>query len=159
MLRKQRVYELGRHYGVDSKQIMILLQKMKVEAKSHMSVVEDADVDRIHSVFQRKRELARASYARDHGLDPDKLKHVAALKPLTKPVAQEEPEKKKKVTKKKGTKKKTKSAKPKVVVIKKAGTMTKVAKEAESKRQKKEKARAEEEAKRLVVQEKQQVEL
>ena len=35
-----------------------------------MSVVEDEDVDRIHSVFQRKRELARENYAKAHGLNP-----------------------------------------------------------------------------------------
>ena len=96
MAKKLRVYELGRHYGVDSKQIMTLLQKMKVEAKSHMSVVEDDDVDRIHAVFQRKRELARENYAKAHNLNPDQLKNVAALKPLEKPVAPKEPEKKKK---------------------------------------------------------------
>ncbi|MFT5234265.1 MAG: hypothetical protein ACI9UQ_002310, partial [Candidatus Krumholzibacteriia bacterium] len=41
MSKNLRVYELGRHYGVDSKQIMTLLKTMKVTAKSHMSVVED----------------------------------------------------------------------------------------------------------------------
>ncbi len=85
MARKLRVYELGRHYGVDSKQIMGLLQKMKVQVKSHMSVVEDDDVDRIHAVFQRKRQLARENYAKAHNLNPDQLKNVAALKPLEKP--------------------------------------------------------------------------
>ena len=90
MTRKLRVYELGRHYGVDSKQIMVLLEKMKVEAKSHMSVVEDNHVDRVHSIFQRKREQARTNYAEAHGLNPDQLKNVAALKPLERP--QPEPE-------------------------------------------------------------------
>jgi len=120
LVRKLRVYELGRHYGVDSKQIMALLQKMKVQAKSHMSVIEDEDVDKIHAVFQRKRELARENYARSHGLNPDQLKNVAALKPLEKPVPADEPEPEVKVTKKKATKKKA-PAKPKVLVIKKAG--------------------------------------
>ena len=90
-MRKLRVYELARHYGVDSKQIMALLQKMKVEAKSHMSVVEDDAVDKVHAVFQRKRQLARENYAKAHNLNPDQLKNVAALKPLEKPEAPEEP--------------------------------------------------------------------
>ena len=143
MTRKLRVYELGRHYGVDSKQIMALLQKMKVQVKSHMSVVEDSEVDRIHSVFQRKRELARENYAKAHGLNPDQLKNVAALKPLERPEAPEEEEPKKKSKKKVAKKKKKAPAKPKVVVITKAGTMTKVAKEAQAKRDAEEQAKAE----------------
>ena len=122
MVRKLRVYELGRHYGVDSKQIMTLLQKMKVQVKSHMSVVEDGQVDKIHAVFQRKREMARANYAKAHGLNPDQLKNVAALKPLERPQPPAEPEKK--PAKKKVAKKKKAPAKPKVVVITKTGTMT-----------------------------------
>ena len=82
MARKLRVYELARHYGVDSKTIQQLLLKMRVETKSHMSVVEDEHVDKIHAVFQRKRELARMNYARAHNIDPEKLKAVASLRPL-----------------------------------------------------------------------------
>jgi len=141
-----RVYELGRHYGVDSKQIMTLLKKMKVVAKSHMSVVEDDDVDRVHVVFQRKRELARNNYAKAHGLNPEQLKNVAALKPLERPQPEEEPEpkKKKKATKKKASKKKA-PAKPKVLVIKKSGTMTAVAKKAKAAREAEDKVKAAEE--------------
>lgn len=133
MAKKLRVYEMGRHYGVDSKQIMALLEKMKVSVKSHMSVVEDDAVDRVHSVFQRKREIARENYAKAHGLNPDQLKNVAALKPLERPEPEPEPEVVKK-PKKKVAKKKKAPAKPKVVVIKKAGTMTKVAKAAQAKK-------------------------
>ncbi|RKZ18131.1 hypothetical protein DRQ50_04355, partial [bacterium] len=108
MTKKLRVYELGRHYGVDSKQIITLLEKMRVQVKSHMSVVEDDHVDRVHSVFQRKREQARTNYARAHGLNPDQLKNMAALKPLERPQPGEEEEPKKKAKKKAG--KKTKKA-------------------------------------------------
>ncbi len=159
MVKKLRVYELGRHYGVDSKQIMTLLQKMKVPAKSHMSVVEDDAVDRVHSVFQRKRELARENYAKSHGLNPEQLKNVAALKPLEKPVPADEPEPKKKAAKKKVTKKKKAPAKPKVVVIKKAGTMTAVAKKAHEAKEAEEKAKAEDEARRREQDERREAEL
>lgn len=135
-MRKLRVYELARHYGVDSKQIMLLLQKMKVEAKSHMSVVEDDSVDKIHGVFQRKRELARQNYARAHKLDPAKLESIASLRPLPRPQPPDEPEiveapKKKTAAKKK---KKKVAAKSKVVVITKTGQQTRVAKEAAARR-------------------------
>jgi len=158
LAKKLRVYELGRHYGVDSKQIMTLLKKMKVVVKSHMSVVEDEDVDRIHAVFQRKRELARKNYAEAHGLNPDQLKNVAALKPLERPVPEEEPEKKKPAKKKKVAKKKA-PAKPKVVVIKKAGTMTKVAKAAQAEKAEVAKAREVEIAQKTAAKEEQESEL
>jgi translation initiation factor IF-2 len=158
LVRKLRVYELGRHYGVDSKQIMTLLKKMKVQVKSHMSVVEDDQVDRVHAVFQRKRQLARENYAKAHNLNPDQLKNVAALKPLEKPVAPEEPETKKK-SKKKVAKKKKAPAKPKVVVIKKAGQMTKVAKKAQAAKEAEQKARQEEETRRQEEKERREAEL
>ena len=158
MLRKLRVYEMGRHYGVDSKQIMTLLQKMKVQAKSHMSVIEDEDVDKVHAVFQRKRELARENYARSHGLNPDQLKNVAALKPLEKPVPSDEPEPEVKVVKKKATKKKA-PAKPQVLVIKKAGQMTAVAKKAQAARDAEEQEREAEAARRRAAQEKRDADL
>ncbi|MFO7654395.1 MAG: translation initiation factor IF-2 [Candidatus Krumholzibacteriia bacterium] len=139
-MRKLRVYELARHYGVDSKTIMTLLHKMKADAKSHMSVVEEPDVDKVHSVFQRKRELARQNYARAHNLDPEKLKNVASLKPLPKPQPAEEPEEK---APRKKTVRKKKPAKPKVVVIKKAGVETAVARKARELKEAEEKARAE----------------
>jgi translation initiation factor IF-2 len=160
LVRKLRVYELGRHYGVDSKQIMTLLQKMKVQVKSHMSVVEDDEVDRVHSVFQRKRQLARENYAKAHNLNPEQLKNVAALKPLGKPVAPEEPEpKKNKKTKKKTSKKKKAPAKPKVVVIKKAGQMTKVAKKAQEAKEAAEKVKVEEKARASDEKERREAEL
>jgi len=159
LAKKLRVYELGRHYGVDSKQIMNLLQKMKVQVKSHMSVVEDDDVDRVQAVFQRKRELARENYAKAHGLNPDQLKDVAALKPLERPQPEEEPEPKKKAPKKKVAKKKKAPAKPQVVVIKKAGTMTKVAKAALSAKEEVEKAKAEDAARKREEKERQEADL
>ncbi len=162
MSKNLRVYELGRHYGVDSKQVMALLEKMKVDAKSHMSVVECEDVDKVHSVFQRKRELARENYAKAHGLNPDQLKNVAALKPLERPQPEEEPEKpkkkKKKAAKKKAAKKKA-PAKPKVVVITKAGTMTKVAKATQAKKDAKDAAKEAESARKLAEKEERDAEL
>ena len=158
MVRKLRVYELGRHYGVDSKQIMDLLLKMKVQAKSHMSVIEDEDVDKVHAIFQRKRELARENYARSHGLNPDQLKNVAALKPLEKPVPMDEPEPEPKVAKKKVTKKKV-AAKPTVLVIKKAGQATAVSKRAQAEKDAIEQAKAAEAAKRREADEKREADL
>ncbi len=141
MVRKLRVYELAKHYGVDSPTILKMMRDMKAEAKSHMSVVEDDVIERIHATYQHKRELMRINYAKAHNMDPEKLKHVASFKPLEMPVAPEEPEKEKKPAKKKAAKKKTakkKTTKKKVAkkktAKKKAAPKKKAAKKAPAKK-------------------------
>ncbi|MBU0742803.1 translation initiation factor IF-2 [bacterium] len=107
MVRKLRVYELAKHYGVESPTILKMMRDMHAEAKSHMSVVEDDIIVRVHATFQHKRELMRVNYAKAHNLDPEKLKHVASFMPLEMPQPPEEPEKEQKAAKKKPTQKKT----------------------------------------------------
>ncbi len=107
MPRKLRVYELAKHYGVDSTTIMKMMRDMHAEAKSHMSVVDDEIVDKIHATYQRKRELMRLNYAKAHNMDAEKLKHVASFKPLDRPEPPEDPEAEEKAAKKKAAKKKT----------------------------------------------------
>lgn len=130
MSRKLRVYELAKHYGVESPVILKMLRDMHAEVKSHMSVVEDDAVDRIHATFQRKRELMRLDYARQHNMDPEKLKHVASFRPLEKPEPHEEPETKK-PAKKKAAKKTTKKATTKKKAAKKTATKKTATKTAE----------------------------
>jgi translation initiation factor IF-2 len=138
LAKKLRVYELAKHYGVDSPAIQKMMRDMHAEAKSHMSVVEADIVDKIHSAFQHKRELMRLQYAKAHNMDPEKLVHVASFRPLDKPEAPEEPEPVKKVakktTKKKAAKKKatTKKKVAKKTTKKKAATKKAVAKKTEA---------------------------
>ncbi len=124
LVRKLRVYEIAKHYGVDSPSILKMMRDMRAEAKSHMSVVEDDIVVRIHATFQHKREQMRLNYARAHNMDPEKLKHVASFKPLDMPEPPPEPEKEKKPAKKKAAKKKVAKKK----TTKKKTTKKKVAK-------------------------------
>ena len=142
MVRKLRVYELAKHYGVESPTILKMMRDMHAEAKSHMSVVEDDIIVRIHATYQHKRELMRINYAEAHNMDPEKLKHVASFMPLVMPQPPDEPEKekkpaKKKVAKKKATKKKTtkkKVATKKAATKKKAAPKKKVAKKTTAKK-------------------------
>ncbi|MDO9694715.1 MAG: translation initiation factor IF-2 [Candidatus Latescibacteria bacterium] len=113
MVRKLRVYELAKHYGVESPIILKMMRDMHAEAKSHMSVVEDDVIEKIHATYQRKREAMRLNYAKAHNLDPEKLKHVASFRPLDLPVAPDEPE-----AEKKPAKPAKKTAKKKVVAKK-----------------------------------------
>ncbi len=121
MARKLRVYELAKHYGVDSTTIMKMMRDMHAEAKSHMSVVDDDIIERIHSFYQRKREQMRLNYAKSHNMDAEKLKHVASFKPLEMPEPPDEPEQEKPV-KKKAAKKKTVKKKTTKKTTKKAAT-------------------------------------
>jgi len=120
LARKIRVYELAKHYGTDSTTLLKMLRDMHAEVKSHMSIVEDEMVDKIHAVFQHRRDQMRLQYARMHNMDPEKLKHVASFRPLERPQPPEEPEKEKKATKKKATKKKTTKKKAAKKTTKKA---------------------------------------
>ncbi len=124
MAKKLRVYELAKHYSVENPDIMRMIRDMHAEAKSHMSVVDEDIVDKIHTFFQRKRDLTRKRYADDHNMDPEKLKHVASFKPLERPQPPEETEKEKEAAKKKAAKKKLTKKK----VAKKKVTKKKVAK-------------------------------
>ena len=142
MAKKLRVYELAKHYGVDSPSILKLMRDMHAEAKSHMSVVEDDIVDKIHARFQRQREILRQNYAKAHRMDPEKLKHVASFRPLDRPQPSEDPEKPepekkaaKKAAKKKTAKKKTtKKAATKKTTAKKAATKKATTKKAATKK-------------------------
>ncbi|MCP4799943.1 MAG: translation initiation factor IF-2 [bacterium] len=129
MAKKLRVYELAKHYSVENPDIMRMIRDMHAEAKSHMSVVDEDIVDKIHAFFQRKRDLTRKRYADDHNMDPEKLKHVASFKPLERPQPPEETEKEKEAAKKKAAKKKvTKKKATKKKVTKKKATKKKVTK-------------------------------
>ncbi|MBT4291132.1 translation initiation factor IF-2 [bacterium] len=130
MAKKLRVYELAKHYSVENPDIMRMIRDMHAEAKSHMSVVDEDIVDKIHAFFQRKRDLTRKRYADDHNMDPEKLKHVASFKPLERPQPPEETEKEKEAAKKKAAKKKVTKKK----VTKKKATKKKVAKKTAKKK-------------------------
>ena len=131
LAKKLKVYDLAKHYGVDSPDIMRVIRDMHAEAKSHMSVVDEDMVDKIHAYFQRKRDLTRKRYADDHNMDPEKLKHVASFKPLEKPQPPEETEKEKEAAKKKAAKKKVAKKKATKKKVTKKTTKKKVAEKAE----------------------------
>ena len=59
-MTKMRVYEVAKEYNLSSKEIMWALDKINVEVKSHMSMVESTDIERILKYFninQPKEEV------------------------------------------------------------------------------------------------------
>ena len=55
LLGKIKIHELAKEIGLTSKEIIEKALKLGIEAKSHMSVVEDSDVEKIKkSLLDRK---------------------------------------------------------------------------------------------------------
>lgn len=49
-----RVYEVAKKLGISSKELMVLLEKEKIEASSHMALLSDEDVSRIERSMRAK---------------------------------------------------------------------------------------------------------
>ncbi|MBO8141013.1 MAG: translation initiation factor IF-2 [Firmicutes bacterium] len=60
-MAKIRVYELARALGVESKQIVDLLESMGQEARNHMSTIEDEYVQRIRRHFAKSKAARPAA--------------------------------------------------------------------------------------------------
>ncbi|WP_066635701.1 translation initiation factor IF-2 [Desulfolucanica intricata] len=53
-MAKKRVHELAKDFNVESKKIIQTLESLGVAVKSHMSTVDDKDVDKLRSIYQNK---------------------------------------------------------------------------------------------------------
>ncbi len=54
----KRIYELAKEKGVTNKEIVWILEKLSIPAKSHMSVLSDEDVEKIEGYYTQLREKA-----------------------------------------------------------------------------------------------------
>jgi translation initiation factor IF-2 len=54
----KRIYELAKEKGVTNKEIVWILEKLNIPAKSHMSVLSDDDVSKIEGYYGQLREKA-----------------------------------------------------------------------------------------------------
>ena len=59
-MSKLRVHELAKEIGKTNKDVMDFLKSKNIDVKSHMSTVEDADVDMVRTNF-RKGNMTAAS--------------------------------------------------------------------------------------------------
>ena len=50
-MTKMRIYEVAKEYNLSSKEIMWALEKIDIKAKSHMSMIESADIEKILKYF------------------------------------------------------------------------------------------------------------
>jgi translation initiation factor IF-2 len=61
---KVRVYQIAKEYSVSSDALLKVIRDLGVEAKSHMSSVDEATVERIRREFDKQTEAVKEDYAR-----------------------------------------------------------------------------------------------
>ncbi len=62
-----RVYEVAEELGVDSSQLINILREMDVPVRSHMSVVDEGQIARLHARLERERRTGSAAPATKSG--------------------------------------------------------------------------------------------
>ena len=63
LLSKTRVYELAKTLEISNKELLERLKEMGIEAKSHSSGIEEADVNRVLDAFAKKEEAKQEKKA------------------------------------------------------------------------------------------------
>ena len=58
-----RVYEVAEELGVESSQLIGILREMEVPVRSHMSVVDEGQIARLHARLERERRTGSAAPA------------------------------------------------------------------------------------------------
>ncbi|MEW6623238.1 MAG: translation initiation factor IF-2 [Bacillota bacterium] len=53
-MSKKRVYEVAKEYNLSSKEVIWALDKIGIEAKSHMSMIEEDDIEKILKLFNKE---------------------------------------------------------------------------------------------------------
>ena len=64
-MAKMRVHEIAKQLNLASKDIIVKLQEMGVDAKSHMSNIDEADTERLMTSYRPKREARQNADNRD----------------------------------------------------------------------------------------------
>ena len=68
-MSKKRVYELAKEYNVGSKEFVDKLQKLGLDVKSHMSVMEESDVSKVRSHLDANKSQSTVSQKGEQKLE------------------------------------------------------------------------------------------
>mgnify|MGYP003585169680 FL=1 len=79
----KRIYELAKEKGVANKEIVWILEKLDIEAKSHMSIISDEDLEKVEGFYRRMKEKAAA--AEEEKRHQEDLELQKAKKPIEAP--------------------------------------------------------------------------
>ncbi len=93
-MAKQKIYELAKELNKQSKDIVEFLNKNGVEVKSHMSSVEDAQIEMVKKAFAPKKEAPKAEAPKAEAPKAETVK-AETVKTEEAPKAEEAPKKKK----------------------------------------------------------------
>ena len=64
-----RVHEIAKRLNISSKEVLTELKRMRVPVKNHMSQVDDKDVERLETLFERRRDREEEQKREDKGAD------------------------------------------------------------------------------------------
>ena len=93
-MAKQKIYELAKELNKQSKDIVEFLNKNGVEVKSHMSSVEDAQIEMVKKAFAPKKEAPKAEAPKAEAPKAETVK-AESVKTEEAPKAEKAPKKKK----------------------------------------------------------------
>ena len=93
-MAKQKIYELAKELNKQSKDIVEFLNKNGVEVKSHMSSVEDAQIEMVKKAFAPKKEAPKAEAPKAEAPKAETVK-AESVKTEEAPNAEKAPKKKK----------------------------------------------------------------
>jgi translation initiation factor IF-2 len=66
---KTRIYEIAKEFSVSSEAMLAIVRGLGVEAKSHMSSVDPATVERVRKEFVKEKEAVKEDFARKREVD------------------------------------------------------------------------------------------
>jgi translation initiation factor IF-2 len=80
-VQRKRIYQVARDFHISSEALVEMLRGMGVEAKSHMSAVDDEVIATIQKKFAAEKEAVKAEEERKHKIQEDARRVVTAKPP------------------------------------------------------------------------------
>ena len=77
-----RVYEVAEELGVESSQLIGILREMEVPVRSHMSVVDEGQIARLHARLERERRTGSAAPASRSEASPRRRRRRVKPEPI-----------------------------------------------------------------------------
>jgi len=77
---KMRIYQIAKEYSVSSDAMLTIVRGLGVEAKSHMSSIDEATVARVRKEFDKQTEAVKEDYARKREVERASRRRQAEAK-------------------------------------------------------------------------------
>ena len=100
LLGKIKIHEIAKKLGLTSKEVIDAANKLKIEAKSHLSGVNEEEANKVEKLLTKNEGKKKEDKKRDKEKDVKKEEKAPVIIRREVIIAEEEPEKKKEVIKK-----------------------------------------------------------